>query len=203
MRTVETDAVRTRLLLPILLPLASAAALFFYVVNLSRVLLAGGEWGSLLVASLLVLAILGTVAWISMHPGLRASTLTVVAVGLMLLVGAAGLTCLGPSQPAPSAAASAPPTGDPVATVDVEALANMKFQSDHFDTVAGVNQIRYSGAPGHTLAFSDEALAGFELATGARSADTGKVVLEPGTYTIYCTISGHRAQGMRATITVS
>ena len=40
MRAVETDAVQSRLLLPI----ASAAALFFYVVNLSRVLLAGGEW---------------------------------------------------------------------------------------------------------------------------------------------------------------
>jgi plastocyanin len=196
---------QSRLLLPILLPLASAAALFFYVVNLSRVLLAGGEWGSLVVASLLVVAILGTVAWISMHPALRASTLTVVAVGLMLLVGAAGLTCLGPSQPAPSAAASAPPLppGDPVATVDVEALASTKFQSDHFDTFAGVNEIRYSGAPGHTLAFADKALAGFQLATGAKAADTRKVVLEPGTYTIYCTISGHRVQGMHATITVS
>ena len=41
------------------------------------------------------------------------------------------------------------------------------------------------------------------MKTGAKSADVGKVDLEPGTYTIYCTISGHRAQGMQDTITVS
>src|SRR5262245_16321310 len=87
MRAVDADAVQSRLLLPILLPLASAAALFFYVINLSRVLLAGGEWGSLVVASMLVVAILGIVAWISMHPGLRTSSLTVLTACLMFLVG--------------------------------------------------------------------------------------------------------------------
>jgi len=205
MRAGETDAVQTRLVLPILLPLVSAAALFFYVINLSRVLLAGGEWGSLVIASVLVVAILGVVAWISMHPGLRTPTLTLVTVGLLLLVGAAGLTCFGPSQPESSAAAEGPPkvVGEPVATIDVEALPGTKFQSTHFETTAGVNEIRYSGAPGHTLAFTDTDLAGFELRTGGKTADVGKVELEPGTYTIYCTISGHRAQGMQATITVS
>src|SRR5438046_1335241 len=67
----HSEAIRTRLILPILLPIVSAAAIFFYVINLSRVLLAGGEWGSLVIASILVLAILATVAWISAHPNLR------------------------------------------------------------------------------------------------------------------------------------
>ena len=202
MRTVETDAVQSRLLLPILLPVASAAALFFYVINVSRVLLAGGEWGSLVVASVLVLAILGVVAWISMHPDLRTSSLTLVTVSLLLLVGAAGLTCLGPSQPESTAAAAGltVPDVEPVATLDIEA-AGTTFQSDSFETAAGVNEIRYSGATGHTLAFSEKELAGFLLATGSK-VDSGKVLLEPGTYTIYCTIAGHRAQGMEATITV-
>jgi plastocyanin len=205
MRGVETDAVQTRLVLPVLLPLVSAAALFFYVINLSRVLLAGGEWGSLVVASVLVVAILGVVAWISMHPGLRTSSLTLVTCGLLLLVGAAGLTCFGPSQPESSAAAEGPPkvVGAPVATIDVAALPSTKFQTDRFETAAGINEIRYAGAPGHTLAFTDADLAGFELRTGGNSADVGKVELKPGTYTIYCTIAGHRAQGMQATITVS
>ena len=190
MRTVETDAVQSRLLLPILLPVASAAALFFYVINLSRVLLAGGEWGSLVVA------------WISMHPDLRTSSLTLLTVSLLLLVGAAGLTCLGPSQPESTAAAAGltVPDVEPVATLDIEA-AGTTFQSDSFETAAGVNEIRYSGATGHTLAFSEKELAGFLLATGSK-VDSGKVLLEPGTYTIYCTIAGHRAQGMEATITV-
>jgi plastocyanin len=138
-----------------------------------------------------------------MHPDVRAATLTVLTVCLMLLVGAAGLTCLGPSEPEASAAASGPtpPDGATVATLDVEALASTKFQSDHFETVAGVNEIRYSGAPGHTLAFTEKELNGFVLTTGDKP-DTGKVLLETGTYTIYCTIAGHRGQGMEATITV-
>src|SRR5262245_45813370 len=53
----HAEAWRTRVLLPLLLPIVSAAAIFFYVINLSRALLAGGEWGSLVIASILVLAI--------------------------------------------------------------------------------------------------------------------------------------------------
>src|SRR5262245_60888755 len=135
MRAGETDAVQTRLVLPILLPLVSVVALFFYVINLSRVLLAGGEWGSLVIASILVVGILGAVAWISMHPGRSTPTLALVTVGLLLLVGVAGLTCLGPSQPESSAAAEGPPkvVGEAVATVDVAALPSTKFQTDHFE----------------------------------------------------------------------
>src|SRR6478609_4483543 len=38
----RAEAWRTRVLLPLMLPIVSAAAIFFYVINLSRALLAGG-----------------------------------------------------------------------------------------------------------------------------------------------------------------
>ena len=37
----------------------------------------------------------------------------------------------------------------------------------------------------------------------SKEKDSGKVELAAGTYTIYCTIPGHRAAGMEATITVT
>ena len=43
--TPRSEAIRTRVILPILLPIVSAATIFFYVINVSRVLLAGRRVG--------------------------------------------------------------------------------------------------------------------------------------------------------------
>jgi len=204
----RAEAWRTRVLLPLMLPIVSAAAIFFYVINLSRALLAGGEWGSLVIASILVLSILGVVAWISAHPELRTGTLAVMVAVLFLFIGATGLTTLGPSEDksaATSGSAFQQPTGDAVGSVDVTAEPTLKFNATNFDTVAGVNQINYTlGGGTHTLVFSEKEFAGFELQVSpSKTKDSGKVELAAGTYTIYCTIPGHRAAGMEATITVT
>jgi plastocyanin len=205
--SAKSEAWRTRVVLPLLLPIASAAAIFFYVINLSRALLAGGEWGSLVIASILVLSILGVVSWISAHPNLRTSTLAVMVAVLFLFIGATGLTTLGPSEDKSAASGSGfvQPTGDPVSTIEVTAEANLKFNATNFDSVAGVNQIDYVlGGGSHTLVFSEKEFTGFELAVNpAKKQDSGKVELAPGTYTIYCTVPGHRAAGMEATVTVA
>src|SRR5215213_10276706 len=44
------EAIRTRVLLPLLLPIVSAGAIAFFVINLSRALLAGGDTGALVIA---------------------------------------------------------------------------------------------------------------------------------------------------------
>ncbi len=202
------ERVRTRLLLPLLLPVVSVAALFFYVINVSRVLLAGGEWGSLVFASLLTLLILGGAAWISAMPNLRTGTLTMIVAVLLLSVAGAGLTTLGASEEKGEGEAEGfrPPKGPPVATVTVEALGANKFQPGALTTQAGVVQIDYVLGGGiHTFVFTDPTLNGFELAVDAQNPnDSGKVELVSGkTYTFYCTVPGHRAAGMEGTLTVS
>lgn len=53
---------------------------------------------------------------------------------------------------------------------------------------------------GAALVFDDPQFRGFELAV-PEAPVRGKIKLKPGTYTIYCSIPGHRQAGEQATIT--
>ena len=72
----------------------------------------------------------------------------------------------------------------------------------NYDAKPGIVQINYGGATGHTLAIQDPKFDGFELKSDA-NPKSGKVQLAAGKYTIYCTVPGHEAAGMKATITVA
>ena len=197
------DPVRDRLLLPIALPLLSMLAVFLYVVNLSRVFLASGENASVLVGTVVTVGILAGGAAISASPRLRASTLVMALAGFMVLILSAGLLSLGPSEEAKGGGGGfKQPAGPPVATLEVDALPSLSFQATEFSVPAGIIQINYNDLGGsHTLLFTDPKLSGFQLAV-PQGPKTGKVNLQPGAYTIYCSIPGHRAAGMQATVNV-
>jgi hypothetical protein len=201
------DPVRDRLVLPILLPVLSMIAVFVYVVNVSRVFLAGGNEVSVLVGTIITVGILAGGAAISASPRLRSSTLVLVLAGFMVLVLSAGLLSLGPSEAEEEAGGGfQQPSGPPVATLEVDALTSLTFQATEFSVPAGIIQINYVGdCPGcggsHTLLFTDPQFSGFQLAV-PRGQKSGKVNLKPGAYTIYCNLPGHRAAGMEATVNV-
>lgn len=205
----RAEALRTRLLLPLLLPIVSALAIAFYAVNLSRALLAGGPTGALVTASVLTLVVLGGAGWFSSQPNLSTGALAVSVVVLLGVVGAAGLTTIGAAQGGhggeggEAAGGYTPPEGPVAATFEVDALPTLKFQLTDFPTTAGINEIVYVGKGGlHTLLFDETEFRGFKLQVNGSEVDRGKVELEPGTYTIYCDVPGHRAAGMEATVTV-
>ena len=203
----RAEALRTRLLLPLLIPIISALAIAFYAINLSRALLAGGSTGGLITISALTLAIFGGVAWISSQPNLSTGALAVSLAVLLGLIGAAGLTTIGAAEDhggGEAAAGFVEPTGEPVASFEVDALPTLKFNLTDFPTTAGINEILYVDKGGtHTLVFEEPELRGFKLAVSGTGDDKGKVELAAGTYTIYCDVPGHRAAGMEATVTVS
>jgi plastocyanin len=197
------DPVRDRLLLPLLLPLGAMLAVFLFVVNISRIFLASGNDASVVVGTIVTVGILAGAAAISASPGLRSSTLVMLLAGLIVLVLSAGLLSLGPSEESEVGGGGGflQPAGPPVATLEVDALPSLSFQATEFTVPAGIIQINYIDKGGtHTLAFTDPKLSSFLLKV-PQGPKTGKVDLKAGTYTIYCTIPGHRAAGMEATVT--
>jgi hypothetical protein len=201
---VPESPTRDRLLIPLLLPLASIVAVVLYVLNVSRVFLASGKDISVVIAVIITVGILVGAALISASPRLRSSSLTMILAVFILLVLSAGLVTLGPSeQEKKGGGGFQQPKGPPVATLDVQALPSISFNAKQYGPLpAGIIQVNYSGAPNHTLAFTDPKLNGFELKLPG-GPKTGKVDLKPGTHTIYCTVPGHRQQGMEATVTVT
>jgi hypothetical protein len=196
-------ALRDRLLLPLLVPVLSTVAVGLLAVNLSRVFLAGTSEAALISAVVITVAILGGAAIVSVAPGLRTSSLAMVAGLVFVIVLAAGLLTLGPSL-GHDDAGPGPPLGPTDATLEVVATPGLSFNGERnaaLTSPAGVIEIVYSGEPGHTLAFRDPRFAGFLLDSKAPSR--AKVRLAPGTYELYCTVGVHAPNGMEATLTVA
>lgn len=196
---------RTRVLLPFLVPLLSIAIVAVLVLNISRVFLAGDKDAALAMAITITLAILVGASLIAAAPRMSTSSVAVVLGLVFVGVSLAGLLTLGPSldDSEGGAAGFAYSTKPPTGTVDVEALASIHFNATDYTAKGSVVQFNYSGATGHTLAIQDPKFDGFLLTTDAGGRKTGNVDLPPGKYTIYCTVPGHEAQGMKATVTVT
>lgn len=198
------EPVKDRLLIPLLLPFLCMIAVALYTLNVSRVFLAGDSTSALVIAAGITIGILAGGTIISANPRLRTSSLVMVMGFVLVIVVSAGLLSLGPSlNTGESAGGPLPqPTGAAASTVDVEALASIKFNATDYTAKPGVVQVNLTGAAGHTLQFRTLDYKGFPLSTSG-GATKGKVTLKAGKYAVYCTIDSHAAQGMEATITVA
>jgi plastocyanin len=200
------DAVWTRAILPLALPLLAALAIGMWVVNLSRAFLAGGETGALVIVLIVTFSIMIGASLVSAASHMRTSSKTLLVAGLVAVISAAGIISFGPSEEKSAAAGGGykAPAGAPTQTLTVDALPALKFQSNAFTLKAGITKVDYvsKGGP-HNLSFdtTDANLLRFSLDVPPDA--TANVDLQPGTYTIYCNVPGHRAAGMQATITVT
>lgn len=92
---------------------------------------------------------------------------------------------------------------------DLRVLArDIEFDQDSYTLPAGTSTIAYlqEGAMVHTLLIEGpdgDDVADFKLeVTEDGEVDVGEVTLEPGTYTLYCDVPGHRQAGMEAELVV-
>lgn len=123
----------------------------------------------------------------------RVALLIVSTVAALVVVGCAGdgspdATPIGSSGSNETLTVAAEDIGFPEATFYAEAGS------------VGVTY-RNDGRIRHTLLI--EGVQGFELDVSANGdVDQGSVDLEPGRYTLYCDVPGHREAGMVATLEV-
>jgi plastocyanin len=198
------EARRTRLIFPILLPLGAAVMIAVFVLNVSRILLAAGSTGALVMAIALIVVILGGAAGISAAPRLRTSSLVMLVSGLFIVLISAGLVATPNSVEKTSTVAAGNgfvnPKGAPIATLGVIAFPTLHFQANQFTVPAGIIKLTYTSMGGnHTLAFDDPRYSSVLLMAPGGPTSVN-VLLKPGSYVIFCTIPGHRAAGMQATI---
>ncbi len=202
---------KTRLWLPLLIPIGAILVVAFVTFNISRVFLASSESSTtpaVLIASGITLSILIGASLIAAFPEIRTSSLVIGLCGVMVVVMLAGSLVLGASEPHEEGGGGyQEPTGEAINTLEVDALPTLRLGSggqptSEFTAPGGVNAIKYVDKGGtHTLVF-EQAFPGFELQVPTGVSEL-KADLKPDTtYVIYCTIPGHRAAGMEADIKV-
>lgn len=115
---------------------------------------------------------------------------------------AAALSACGGSTPDDSEPTGAPPAGD--ATVVTVSATEYAYDLSTTDIPAGAVtfELTNNGSMSHDLVLEGGPGGGTDI-IGAGETATLNVTLEPGTYTLYCSVGNHRAQGMEVEITVS
>ena len=203
--TVDVAAQRAelrkdRLWLPFLIPVGAILAVALFTINISRVFLAASHDGATVTATIVTLAILVGATVVAALPGLRTSSLVLTVCGIAALVLLSGSLVLGASESKEEA--SAEPPGKAINTLSIDG-SNFAFQATNFDVPAGINELKYISVEGsHTLKFSDPQFSYVFLVVPG-GVDVAKAEFVEGeTYTIYCTLPGHRESGMEATIKV-
>lgn len=201
----ERQEIKARMLRALWIPAAAILGVGFYVLNFSRVLISGKGNPAIVVAALVTITILLGATIVSAAPRMRTSSLTMLMAGALGLLLIAGSVVVGHAD---EHKASGPKVvfGKVVGTLNVTAESSLTFNAKEFALTGGTGTyvVNYlDGGGTHTLVFDDPSLSYFQLGVPG-GPKTGQVNLTAGkTYTIYCTIPGHRAAGMQATVTVT
>lgn len=137
------------------------------------------------------------------QPSLRLSRAAVLLLVLTALI----LAGCGGGDGATGAAATEETTTGGGGELRITAR-DISFDDTAYEVPAGPVTIEYfqEGTLRHTLVIEQDSggdVAGLRLEVdGSTTESSGAVVLEPGAYTVYCDVAGHRQAGMEADLLV-
>lgn len=201
--TPELARKKDRLWLPFLIPVGAILTVALFTINISRIFIAASEHDStpaVVIGVILTLAVLIGATVVAAIPKLRTSTLILTMSTVTAVILLSGSVVLGASEPKEESVAE--PVGEAVNTLELDAF-NFRFQADNFDVPAGINELKYVSKEGtHTLAFTDPQFSYVLLSVPGGKDATKITAIDGEKYEVYCTLPGHRAAGMEATITV-
>ncbi len=128
-----------------------------------------------------------------------------LAAGIALFLAACSGGAASPNTTLPT---NPNPPSTPAGTPTVVAVMEAEFTItlDTPVTTPGNYEfvVQNDGTIGHNLVIEGPGLSGARTSTiSVGGTSTLDVTLEAGTYTLYCSVPGHRANGMQTTITVN
>ena len=196
-----------RYLLPLVLPIVVVVGLVVYVLNLSRVFLSGhGHIPTVVGSTVLVVILIGATV-LSNASRLRSSSIALMTAIFVLVIFSSGWLVLGHSQEQGEALVPLPANGPSLEAMDFQALASLKFVPASLTVKTGVYTVTLTddAAGPHTLDFEDPKtlFAGLAVGDAGEKASSRIFFGEPGEYTYFCAIPGHRQAGMVGTVTVT
>ncbi len=201
---------RDRVLLPLTIPLGALAVIAVVVLNLSRVLLALEERASPEVATAIAVvmasAVLFGFTYVSARGEERSlnNMATLAAAGMAIVFS--GVVGFEAVQEAHDREAGENPVENLGPADVVVAAFDIGFRQKEVaaPAKAGGIVIEYVNEGGQAHTFLLDEVPGFKLEVTSKGAtDTDKVELQPGTYTYFCDIPGHRAGGMEGRLSVT
>jgi plastocyanin len=200
---VERVTFRSKFLMPFLVPLAVAATIIFYILNVSRVFLAVGGSIAVTYAAVITVVILVGGSALSASPKVRSSSITLIVGGSFLLLLMGGLISIGAASPK---TASGPVECTPVKnkiTIDAGVGGGLDYVPKTPTVKAGCIQITLDIVnSSHTFQFDDATAANaFEQLNAGQKSWAG--VLPAGSWAFHCTVDSHAASGMVGTLTAT
>jgi plastocyanin len=196
-----------RYLLPLVLPIVVVVGLVVYVLNLSRVFLSAHGHIPVVVGTTVLIVILLGATVLSNASRLRSSSIALMTAIFVFVIFSSGWLVLGHSQVQGEGAANLTANGVFTGKLELSALAALKFDPSSLKAKTGISLVTLTddAAGPHTLDFdaAKTLFAGLAVSGAGEKASSRIFFGEPGEYTFFCAIPGHRQAGMQGTVTVT